>query len=99
MDINTDSYCLDEDAPPGLSQTSNLNSNEESDDNNDYIFTCINGVPLAHETNESCHIRNPYGYLKPYFSPMIDCLEGQSTMDELVGVKDMLMNIINNKRQ
>ena len=30
---------------------------------------------------------------------MTDCLEGQSTMDELVGVKDMLMNIINNKRQ
>ena len=99
VDINTGGYSQEDSTPPSISQTSNLNINEDNDSNDDSIFKDINGIPLAHETNESCHIRNPYGYLKPYFSQMIDCLEGQSTMDELVGVKDMLMNIINNKRQ
>ena len=56
VEINTGSYRLEEDAPHGLSQTSTLNYNEDSDYNNGYIFADINGVPLAHETNESYHV-------------------------------------------
>ena len=35
VDISTGSYCLQEDVSPGVSQSSNLNTNEDNDDNND----------------------------------------------------------------
>ena len=99
MHISTGSHCLQEYASPGLSQSSNLNTVEDNDDDNDYMFANINDIPLAHETNESFHVRNLYGYLKPYFSQMIDFLEGHTTMEELVGVKNMIMKITNRERQ
>ena len=80
MDIITGSYCLEKDASPGLSQSSNLSTNGDNGDNHDDIFADIDGIPLDHESQEAFYVRNPYGYLKPYFSQMINCLEGHITM-------------------
>ena len=58
--------------PPGLSHTSNINSVEDNENDNN-IFMDYDGLPSLYDTNAlSNHVSNPYGYLKPYFSQMID---------------------------
>ena len=88
-----------DDCPPGLSQTSVIHNVEDDNDILPNIFQNVDGIPLAHETAEACHVRNPYGFLKPYFTQMIDSLEGNCTMEELVNVKNTILQITNAKRR
>ena len=90
---------ISENCPPGLSQTSVINNLVDGEESLPDIFEDIDGIPLSHENSELCHIRNPYGFLKPYFTQMIDCLEGNCTMQELINVKNSFMEITNSKRK
>jgi len=80
------------DAPPGLSQTSRITNDDEVEDNffdsmlDDDIFAIIDGIPLKHELDTN-HTKNPYGYLKQYFTEKIDIFEVNCTMEELINVK------------
>jgi len=92
------------DAPPGLSQTSRITNDDEVEDNffdsmlDDDIFAIIDGIPLKHELDTN-HTKNPYGYLKQYFTEKIDIFEVNCTMEELINVKNKFMVITDSKRK
>ena len=67
--------------------------------NGDSTDDNFDDVPLAHESQESHFKRNPYAYLKPYFSELIETFEGNCTMDELKNIKDMFLDLTHNNRQ
>jgi len=69
-------------------------------DFDDDIFSDCDGIPSLYETNIlSNHVKYPYGYLKPYFSQMIDILDGNCTMDDLIAVKEMFLKVTSEKQK
>jgi len=98
---NDDNLSLNEEnlAPPGLTQTSNMNPIDDIDFDDDMFNDC-DGIPSLYETNTlSNHVKNPYGYLKPYFSQMIDILDGNCNMDELIAIKEMFLKVTSEKQK
>ena len=72
---------------------------DDIDFDNDMFNDC-DGIPSLYETNTlSNHVNNTCGYLKPYFSQMIDILDGNFTTDELITVKEMFVKVTSSKQK